>query len=235
MNNINYLSNIYFIFYVPGSMGSLLSVLIRSQMEENFNFNGFNDNTAHYYSNDALYNTHNYQDYLIYKKTNLTLEKHMIKNIRNNKSLFQRCDINWCNEFKNKSYKSVICYIDDPELKIRNLYDKLKNSVLDSNYNLKMNFTIDKTHKKYEKIIFIKTITWWINQERKYLKLFRNINLLPVIEKKDFTQLENICKITNRNLLNAIIDNYNSKQTKNIDQFPEFSGFIKKYLKNNSI
>jgi hypothetical protein len=44
----------------------------------NFNFNGFTDNTAHYYSNDALYNTHNYQDYLIYKKNNLTLEKHTL-------------------------------------------------------------------------------------------------------------------------------------------------------------
>lgn len=236
MNNINILSKIYFIFYIPGSMGSLLSVLIRSQLEKEFNFIGFSNETAHSYTDDTFYNTHDYPEYLNFKKTNTPIEKHLIKNIKNNNSIIQRCDINWCNVFKNKNFNSTICYIDDYQLKLTNFYIKLKKITLESinSSKFEMNFKINKNHKDYEKIIFMKTITWWINQERKYLKLFPSINLLPIIQKKNFNQLENICKITNTKILNTIIDDYNSKQIKNTIIFPEFSKFIEKYLKKYS-
>jgi len=236
MNNLKTLSNIYFIFYIPGSMGSLLSVLIRSQLEKNFNFIGFANDTAHSYTDDTFYNTHDYPQYLNFKKTNITIEEHLIKNKKNNNSIFQRCDINWCDVFKNKNFNSTICYLDDHQSKLTNFYIKLKKIAresIDAN-KFEMNFKINKNHKDYEKIIFIKTITWWINQERKYLKLFPSINLLPIIQKKDFSQLENVCKINNTKILNAIIDDYNNKQVKDKNIFPEFSSFITKYLKKYS-
>jgi hypothetical protein len=42
----------YFLFYIPGSMGSLLSVLINSQTDKNFKFTGFTNNTAHNMTKD---------------------------------------------------------------------------------------------------------------------------------------------------------------------------------------
>tara|TARA_B110000503_G_C7058583_1_gene375616 strand:+ start:375 stop:1088 length:714 start_codon:yes stop_codon:yes gene_type:complete len=232
MNSTDILSNKYFIFYIPGSMGSLLSVLIHSQIQKDFNFVGFNDSTAHSYVGDTFTNTHDYPQYLNFKKNNLTLEEHLIKNIKNNDSLFQRCDINWCEIFlKNKSLNSIICYIDDPELKLNMLYSKLRDITLNSASNAEMNFTINKTHKNYEEIIFIKTITWWMNQEIKYMKDFPSIDMLPIIQKKEYSQLEKFCTLTNTAVLDTIIDDYNSQQNTNVDKFTEFPSFIKKYLK----
>lgn len=227
-------SQIYFIFYIPGSMGSLLSVLLKSQLEKNFTFDGFNDNTAHKYSNNAFHNCHNYKDFINFQKNNLSLEEHLSKNIKLNcRSIFQTCDINWCKYFQGKNYKSIICYLNDNNLKLENLYIKLKNSVLSNVKMEEMNFNLSTKHKNYEKLIFIKTICWWINQEKKFLKFFPKIDLLPVIKKHDITQLETFCKITNKSILHRIIDDYNKKQVKK-QIFPEFSKFIKNYLEKYS-
>jgi len=222
----------YFICYIPGSMGSLLSVLMRSQIEKNFSFYFFKDDTAHSYIKNIFTNTHNYPDYLNFKKNNLTLDEHLIRNIKNNDSNFQTCDINWCEVFlKNKNLNCIICYIDDPTLKLEMLYSKLKDNVLSNVDNHKMNFNINKTHKNYENIIFIKTITWWMNQEVKYMKEFPSINMLPIIQKKDYSQLEKLCTLTNTAMLDTIINDYNSRQNINLNKFTEFPKFIKKYLK----
>jgi len=234
MNNIKYSSNINFIFYIPGSMGSLLSTLIKSQIEEDFNFVGFADNTAHLYACDAFYNTHSHADYLNFKKSNTNLEEHLIKNIKNNNSDIQRCDINWCQYFKNKKVNSFISYIDDHQLKLENLYVKLNKVISDNFHSNEINFTINKNNKNYKKIMFIKTICWYINQEKKYLKVFPRLNLLNLIQKKNFIELEKICKITDKKKLDIIIDDYNNKQIKSKSNFPEFSPFITKYLKKYS-
>jgi hypothetical protein len=232
MNRIDILSDKYFIFYIPGSMGSLLTVLMQSQILKDLNFSGFNDNTAHSYTSDRFANTHDYPQYLNFKKNNLTLEQHLIKNLKNNDSLFQRCDINWCEIFlKKKNLNCIISYIDDLELKLKMFYTKLKDITLQNVDNVSMNFTISKTHKNYEEIIFIKTISWWMNQEIKYMKDFPTINMLPIIEKKDYTELKKFCTLTNIDRLDAIIDDYNARQNINVDKFTKFPSFIKRYLK----
>ena len=232
MNSTDILSDKYFIFYIPGSMGSLLTVLMQSQILKDFHFSGFKDNTAHNYSANRFANTHDYPQYLNFKKNNLTLEEHLIKNLKNNASLFQRCDINWCEIFlKKKNLNCVISYIDNPLLKLKMFYTKLKDNALKDVDNISMNFTISKTHKNYEEIIFIKTITWWMNQEIKYMKHFPSINMLTIIEKKDYTDLKKFCTLTNTDLLDSIIDDYNSQQHYNMDIFTEFPSFIKRYLK----
>ena len=232
MNNTDILSNKYFIFYIPGSMGSLLSVLMQSQIHKEFNFSGFNNNTAHRYSTDRFANTHDYPQYLNFKKNNVTLEEHLIKNIKNNDSLFQRCDINWCESFsKNKNLNCIISYVNDPTLKLNMLYSKLKDKILHDVDNVAMNFTINKTHKDYEEIIFIKNISWYINQEIKYMKEFPSINMLPIIKEKDYKDLKKFCTLTNTALLDVIVDDYNSRQSINMNKFTEFPSFIKRYLK----
>jgi hypothetical protein len=222
------LSKIYFIFYIPGSMGSLLSILIKSQIENNFKFDTFGDNTAHRYIKDTFSNTHSYIEYLNFKKTNISLEKHLEKNFKNNNSLLQRCDINWLSEFlKIKNTNYIISYISNYEVRLFNFYIKLKKLTLESSYKISHNFEINKNHKDYETIIFIKTINWLSKIEKKYLNVVPSIDMLSVVEKK-FDNLTKFCKITNLSILKKIIDDYNSNQSTNLNIFPES---IKKYIK----
>ena len=222
------LSKIYFIFYIPGSMGALLLTLIRSQIENNFKFDGFADNTAHQYAKNTFNNTHNYEEYLNFKKTNVSLEEHLGKNFLNNNSLFQLCDLNWLPEFlKIKKTNCIISYVSDYEIRLFNFYTKLNKITLESSYKISYNFKIDKNHKDYETISFVKAINWFTNIEKKYLNIVPSIDMLSVIEKK-FDDLTKICKITNISLLTRIIDEYNSKQLTDLNIFPES---IKKYIK----
>jgi len=226
----------YFVFYIPGSMGSLLSVLINSQTSETFKFLGFNDDTAHNHTKNIFGNTHSYIDYCKFKKSNKNLQQHLEENRKENTG-FQRCDINWCGEFINyrpKNISSIICYLSDKNLKINNFYYKLGEIALKVIETTELNFNIKKNHKKYKEIVFIKSITWWMNIEKKYLNLFPSIDMISIIREKKYAQLEKICKINDKNKLDVIIDDYNSKQLDKIDAFPEFSNFIEKYLKKYS-
>ena len=227
----------YFIFYIPGSMGSLLSVLIRSQTEKNFEFNGFETDTAHNhvqkYSHD---NTHNYPDYQAYKKSKKDIETHLKENQVSN-SNFQLCDVFWCSEFidyKPAKTTTILCYIDDQMQKLNNFYNKLKEITLKSMANTELNFGIQKDHKHYEKIIFMKVMAWWIREEKKYLNLFPSINMNLVIQKNDYSELAKFVKITDKKLLDVIIKNYNKQQVPKADVFPEFDKFIREYMHEDS-
>jgi hypothetical protein len=226
----------YFVFYIPGSMGSLLSVLIHSQTDETFKFLGFNNNTAHNHTKDIFGNTHDYPDYCKFKKSNKNIQQHLIENQKKDLGL-QRCDINWCEEFINyrpKNISSIICYLSDNNLKLNNFYYKLKEVTLKSAETTEFNFNIKKKHKNYKEIVFIKTITWWMNKEKKYLNLFPSVDMIPIIREKNYEQLENICKIKNKKILDRIIDDYNSKQINAPVIFPKFPSFIETYLKKYS-
>ena len=217
-------------------MGSLLSVLINSQTDKNFKFTGFTDNTAHNHTKNIFDNTHDYPDYCKFKKSNKNIQQHLEENQKENVG-FQRCDINWCEAFVNykpRNVLSIICYLSDNNLKLDNFYYKLKELTLKNNKTSEFNFNIKKTNKNYEKIVFIKTMTWWMNKEKKYLNLFPSVDMIPIIQEKNYKQLEKICKITDKDKLDVIIDDYNSKQLDKTNAFPEFSNFIEKYLKKYS-
>ena len=113
MDKLLNLNDFWFIFYIPGSCGSLLSVLLKSQIEKNFVFTGFNDNTAHAYVKNAFNNTHSYKSYRSFKKSNIAIDQHLQKNYCNNNSNIQVCDINWFDSIHKtiKSNKIIICYI----------------------------------------------------------------------------------------------------------------------------
>jgi hypothetical protein len=226
----------YFVFYIPGSMGSLLSVLIHSQTGETFEFLGFNDDTAHNHTKHIFGNTHDYFDYCKFKKSNKNIQQHLEENRKENVG-FQRCDINWCEEFINyrpKNISPIICYLSDKDLKLNNFYYKLKEDTLKNIKNEEFNFNIKKNHKNYEEIMVIKTITWWMNKEKKYLNLLPSVDMVPIISEKKYEQLENICKIKNKKILDTIIDDYNSKQTNKPVVFAKFPSFIEKYFKKYS-
>ena len=226
----------YFIFYIPGSMGSLLATIIHSQNDKNFQFTGFKNNTAHDYVTNIFTNTHNYDDYVSFSKSKKSLKKHLAENKKEN-SKIQTLSIDWCEPFvnyKSRDSKKIICYISDEKLRFNHFYYKLKEITLKNVENTKYNFNIDKNHKNYEKIVFMKTITWWMNKEKKYLCMFPSIDMTTIINNKDYTQLKKICAITDQKLLDIIIDDYVKKQRNYIDKFPEFSAFIKKYMYKNS-
>lgn len=217
-------------------MGSLLAVLTQSQIDQDFKFLGFNNNTAHNHTKNIFRNTHNYLDYCNFKKNNKNIEQHLKENQETNVG-FQRCDINWCEEFINyrpKNILPIISYLSDNNLKLNNFYYKLREGCLKNNKVTDFNFSIKKSHKNYEEIVFIKTMTWWMNKEKKYLKLFHCVDMVSVIRDKNYSELEKICKIKNKKILDIIIDDYNSKQLSKTDAFPKFSIFIKKYMEKNS-
>jgi len=232
------MNDTYFIFYVPGMMGSLLSILIKSQVEKNFQFKGFSDNTAHDYAQDAFLNTHTYSQYIDFKKKNIPIEKHLTENYKKNESLLQRCDINWANSFIHKNLKCTIAYIGNLDCKIRNfikmrdIYPQMKDFV--NEYQNEFNFKIDATHKNYEKILLLKYIIWCINQEEKYKKLFNSIDLFPIIKNKNFENFEKVCKITNKKILYSIVDSYNNNQ-KNVIGHKDTLEFVEKYIKLHQI
>ena len=226
----------YFIFYIPGSMGSLLATIIRSQNDKNFKFIGFKNDTAHDYVKNTFTNTHTYDDYVNFSKKKKSLKKHLAENKKENSNI-QTLSIDWCEPFinyKSRGSKKVICFISDEKLKLNYFYYKLKEITLKNVENTKYNFNIDKNHKNYEKIVFMKTITWWMNKEKKYICMFPSIDMTTTINNKDYTQLKKICAITDQKLLDIIIDDYVKKQRDYIDKFPEFSAFIKKYMYKNS-
>jgi len=228
MDNIS-LSKINYIFYIPGSAGSLLSVLMKSQIEKDFMFDGFSNNTAHRYCRNAIANTHSSLDYEYFKKTDTGLEAHLTKNLTND-SLFQRLDIKWLDEFiKMKNVNKIICYVNDYHLKLLNFYVKLKDITLLDVQKRDLNFKINKDHKNYESLIFIKILNWKIKTEEKYLNKVTSIDMLPVLKKK-YDAFNKICKITNISLLDKIIDDYNAKNSKDIDILPNG---MKKYLQKH--
>ena len=217
-------------------MGSLLSVLINSQTDKNFKFIGFTDNTAHNHTKNIFRNTHDYPDYCKFKKSNKNIQQHLEENRKKDVG-FQRCSIEWCKEFINykpKNISSIICYLSDNNLKLNNFYYKLKEITIKNALPEQFNFKIKKNHKNYEEIIFIKTITWWMSKEKKYLNLFPSVDMIPIIREKNYEQLENICKIKNKKILDIIIDDYSSKQPNKPVVFAKFPSFIEKYLKKYS-
>jgi hypothetical protein len=230
MDNRLDLSKIYFIFYIPGSMGSLLLTLIRSQTEKNFKFLGFKNNTAHEYCKDHFMNTHHYIDFLNFKKSGKSLLEHLTQYKENQSSLFQRCDINWLSEFVGiDKFNCILSYVSDYDLKLSNFYVKLKDITLHSSYTSPHNFKIDRNHKDYDSIIFIKTINWLCTAEKEYMNRVPGIDMVKVL-KKDFDAFKNICKITNIDILTRIIDDYNQINTTRTDIFPDK---IKKYIKKH--
>ena len=86
-------------------------------------------------------------------------------------------------------------------------------------------------NKNYEEILFIKTITWCMNKEKKYLNLFPSIDMIPIICEKNYRELKNICKIKSEKILDEIVDNYNSKQLNKPVPSAKFNHFAKKYFK----
>ena len=227
------LLKINYIFYIPGSVGSLLSVLMKSQMEKDFPFDGFLDNTANRYSKDAIANSHTWTHHEDFKKTNTGLEGHLTKNLIND-SLFQRMYIGWLDEFfKIKNVNKIVCYVDDYNIKLLNLYVKLKNVSLRSTAkSVDFNFKINENHKNYESLIFIKMLNWMIKTEEKYLNNITSIDMLPVLEK-NYDTFNKICKITNISLLDKIIDDYNARNTRDLNLLPiNMQNYLKKYHNN---
>lgn len=217
-------------------MGSLLTVLLHSQIDATFQFIGFDDDTAHNHTKNIFDNTHNYTDYCKFKKSNKIIKQHLKEN-QKNESGVQRCDINWCEVFlryKPKNISSIICHSSDSNLTLNNLYYKLKEIIFKNTKSLEFNFNIKKSHKKYEEIVLVKTMTWLINQERKYLNIFPSVDMIPIIRDKNYAQFEKICKVKNKKILDTIIDDYNSKQLDKPNAFPKFPAFLEQYLKKFS-
>lgn len=214
-------------------MGSLLSTLIQSQIDDNFLFSGFGDNTAHKYIKFPYENTHDYNDYINFLNSNSTIEDHLVKN-KTNRFTPQTLDINWIKEFTNKKkYKCIISYIDDYQLKLSNYYQKASMKHFDN--KISYNFKIEPTHKNFKKIDFMKAMLWWIKIEQKFLKIMPKIEMLSVIKKQNFDQLEQICKITDKKLLIEIIDDYNRNQTNDVKFAEEFKIIIEKLKKSNKL
>ena len=216
MDKIPNLKNFWFVYHIPGSCGSLLSVLLRSQIEKDFVFTGFNDNTAHAYLENAFNNTHSYASHRNFKKSNIDINQHLQKNYRNNNSIIQLSDINWFESIRKtiKSNKNIICYISDQELAYKNFFQKDNLAgLVGSDYNhVTHPFNIKKTHKKYKQIIVRESLYWYLQILKKKLNQTKSIDILEIIQKKNFSILEPIFKITNKKLLNDIVDDYNKNQ-----------------------
>jgi len=228
------LEKIHYIFYVPGSAGSLLSVLIKSQLEKNFIFDGFVDDTAHNYKIDAIKNTHDYNDYINFKEAGIDLDDHLEKNLHRD-SLVQRIVFpKWIDEFVKKKYANLsICYMENYNLKLLNFYKKLHGSPLAKPIDEEFNFQIDKNHKHYETIIYIKVLNWHMTLEQKHVHTIPIIKIDNVL-KKDFSDLDKICKITNVSIMSEIVDEYNKKNKNNFNILPNgMKRYLKKY--HNSI
>ena len=228
------LENINYIFYIPGSAGSLLSVLMKSQIEEDFVFNGFVDDTAHNYDHDAIKNTHGYDHYCNFKKSNIELKDHLEKNLCSD-SLTQRITFpKWIGEFvKLKGLNLILCHMEDYSLKLFNYYKKLGGSPLDPPIDESYDFKINERHEHYETIIYIKSLNWMIQLEKEYLHTIPTIKIDNIL-KKDFREFNKICKITNASLLEEITDQYNEKNKRDFNILPnDFKRYLKKY--HNSV
>ncbi len=228
------LENINYIFYIPGSAGSLLSVLMKSQIEEDFVFNGFVDDTAHNYQHDAIKNTHGYHDYIEFKKSNIELKDHLEKNLCSD-SLTQRIPFpKWINEFvKIKNLNLILCHMEDYNVKLLNFYKKLDGTPLAPPMDESYDFKINERHEHYETIIYIKSLNWMIQLEKEYLHTIPTIKIDKIL-KRDFNEFKQICKITNASLLEEIIDQYNEKSKQDFNILPNsMKRYLKKY--HNSV
>ena len=228
------LENINYIFYIPGSAGSLLSVLMKSQIEEDFVFDGFVDDTSHNYQHDAIKHTHGYEDYINFNKTGIDIKDHLWKNLCSD-SLTQRIVFpKWIGEFiKLKDLNLILCYMEDYSLKLFNFYKKLRGSPLAPPIGENYDFKIDKKHKHCEAIIYVKSLNWMIQLEKEYLHTVPTIKIDNIL-KKDFNEFNKICKITNAPILDKIIDQYNEKNKRDFNILPNsMKRYLKKY--HNSV
>lgn len=225
------LDKIYYIFYTPGSCGTLLSLLIKSQIDSNFTFTGFGNNTAHQYKQNAISKTHSFYEYQDFLQSGKSIEQHLCDNQLND-SQFQRCHPQWINAIQELDLPNLIlCYLSDQEMKANNMYVKEKKAIMDTLHNIPLNFGIDKGHKDIENLLIIKMFKLYTEEENKHLHSVKSVNMNRVLEK-EFSELSNCCEIKDRTLLEEIIDEYNAKQEP--DKLPiSIKTYLKKY--HNSI
>jgi len=225
------LDKIYYIFYTPGSCGTLLSVLIRSQVDDSFTFTGFENNTAHQYRQNAIANTHSYYEYQDFLQSGISIEQHLRDN-QHNDSLFQRCHLQWINAIQELDIPNLIlCYLSDLEMKANYLYIKQMQEIMDALPKMPMNFGIDKQHKDIETLLIVKMLRLYTEEENKHLGSVKSIDMNQVLEK-EFSELSKCCEIKDTGLLEEIINEYKNNQEG--DKLPIS---IKTYLKkhHNSI
>ena len=123
--------------------------------------------------------------------------------------------------------------MEDYNVKLLNFYKKLDGSPLGPHIDENYDFKIDKTHEHYETIIYIKSLNWIMQLEKKYLHTIPTINIDKIL-KKDFNEFKQICKIINVSLLEEIIDQYNVKNKQDFNILPNsMKRYLKKY--HNSI
>jgi hypothetical protein len=225
------LDKIYYIFYTPGSCGTLLSLLIRSQIDGKFTFAGFENNTAHQYKQNAIAKTHSYYEYKDFLQSGVSIEQHLRDN-QYNDSWFQRCHPQWINAIQELDLPNLIlCYLSDKEMKANNMYIKERQAIIDAMHKTPINFKIDKGHKDIENLLIMKMFKLYTEEENKHLHSVKSVNMNRVLEK-EFSELSNCCEIKDRTLLEEIIDEYNAKQKP--DKLPiSIKTYLKKY--HNSI
>ena len=225
------LDKIYYIFYTPGSCGTLLSLLIKSQIDDSFKFAGFENNTAHQYKQNAMTKTHSYHEYQEFLQSGISIEQHLRDN-QHNDSLFQRCHPQWINAIQELDLPNVIlCYLSNQEMKANNMYIKERQAILDTMNKIPMNFGIDKQHKDIESLLIVKMLKLYTDEENKHLHSVKSVDMNQVLEK-EFSELSRCCEIKDKGLLEEIINEYKNKQEG--DKLPIS---IKTYLKkhHNSI
>lgn len=225
------LDKIYYIFYTPGSCGTLLSILIKSQIDSSFIFSGFHSNNAHQYKQNAIANTHSYFEYKHWLENGPNIEQHLRENQQND-SQFQRCHPQWINAIKTLKYPNLILgYLSNFHTKANNLYIKEKDYISNILQTSKVNFGIDSNHKNADTLMLIKFLKLYTDEEQKHFNTVKTVDMNRVMEK-DYTELSHCVQITDREVLDEIIDEYNTKQEQ--DMLPET---IKNYLKkhHNSI
>lgn len=228
-----------FIFYIPGSMGSLLGLLIKSQIEENFVWSGLDGDTAHNYKKLPITDTHGYPDFLQFKKLNIGIRDHIEKNYLDNGSMVHQVSFpGWLHEFdklKHLNLDIIMCFVEDYRLKLFNYYAK-KQIVVDGDPSeppIEYAYDIDKKNNVYDTLTYIKSLNWQIKLEKPYLDTYPVVTVENLL-KKDFTEFEKVCDVTNASLLEEIIDLYNKSQKQDFNKLPnEMKRYLKKY--HNSI
>lgn len=225
------LDKIYYIFYTPGSCGTLLSLLIRSQIDGNFTFVGFENNTAHQYKQNAIAKTHSYYEYQDFLQSGVSIEQHLRDN-QYNDSRFQRCHPQWINSIQELDLPNLIlCYLSDQEMKANNMYIKERQAIIDAMHKMPNNFKIDKQHKDIETLLIVRMLKLYTDEENKHRQSVKSIDMNRVLEK-EFSELSKCCEIKDTGLLEEIINEYKNNQEG--DKLPIS---IKTYLKkhHNSI
>tara|TARA_X000000950_G_scaffold264894_1_gene338632 strand:- start:901 stop:1617 length:717 start_codon:yes stop_codon:yes gene_type:complete len=228
-----------FIFYIPGSMGSLLSLLIKSQIEKNFVWSGLDGDTAHNYKKLPIIDVHGYPDYLKFKKLNIGIRDYVEKNYLDNGSMVHQISFpGWLHEFdklKHLNLDLIICYVEDYGLKLFNYYAKKQIPVEGAPEEpaITNSFNINKNNSAYETLTYVKSLNWQIQLEKPYLDIIPTVRIDRLL-KKDFSDFMKVCDITNATLLEEIIDLYNKSQKQDFNKLPnDMKRYLKKY--QNSI